>query len=106
MTLEQKRYYYNNFINGKNSFYYDNGQIAQEATYNYGTLDGLYKQWYKTGKPKIIANYIDGHLIDNKFKNDYNIYYMIGREFAIKRTYKNKNSRYNNSEKINNLNWI
>ena len=65
--IEQKRYYYNNKINGKNTFYYDNGQIAQEADYNFGVLNGICKQWYLTGKPKMLAFFENGALRDNKF---------------------------------------
>lgn len=65
--IEQKRYYYNNNINGKNSHYYDNGEIAQEVNYKNGILDGPYLQWYKTGKPKIIALYENGELVESKF---------------------------------------
>lgn len=65
--IEQKRYYINNKINGKNTFYYDNGLIAQEVNYNHGVYDGIYQQWYKTGKPKITAYYEQGNLIDNKY---------------------------------------
>ena len=65
--IEQKRFYYNNKINGKKTFYYDNGQIAQEANYKLGVLDGIYQQWYKTGKTKLIASYERGLLEENKY---------------------------------------
>ena len=65
--IEQKRYYFNNKINGKNTFYYDNGQMAQEINYSLGVYDGLYQQWYKTGKLKISAFYETGRLVENKY---------------------------------------
>ena len=65
--IEQKRYYFNNKINGKNTFYYDNGQMAQEINYSLGVYDGLYQQWYKTGKLKISAYYETGRLVENKY---------------------------------------
>ena len=65
--IEQKRYYFNNKINGKNTFYYDNGQMAQEINYRLGVYDGLYQQWYKTGKLKISAFYETGRLVENKY---------------------------------------
>jgi S1-C subfamily serine protease/antitoxin component YwqK of YwqJK toxin-antitoxin module len=65
--IEQKRYYFNNKINGKNTFYYDNGQMAQQINYRLGVYDGLYQQWYKTGKLKISAFYETGRLVENKY---------------------------------------
>ncbi len=65
--VEQKRYYYNNKTNGKNTFYYENGLIASETNYNFGVLDGIHQQWYKTGKPKLYALYEDGKLVDDKY---------------------------------------
>jgi S1-C subfamily serine protease/antitoxin component YwqK of YwqJK toxin-antitoxin module len=65
--IEQKRYYYNNKINGKNTFYYDNGEVAREYNYNYGVKDGFYQEWYKTGKPKLTAVYEQGNLVENKY---------------------------------------
>ncbi|WP_407986229.1 trypsin-like peptidase domain-containing protein [Profundicola chukchiensis] len=57
----------NNYPNGTITLYYDNGQIASEINYNYGVLEGEYKQWYKTGKLKIIAFYEKGELLENKY---------------------------------------
>jgi len=65
--IEQKRYYINNKMNDKNTFYHDNGQIASIANYDHGELHGTYHQWYKTGKPKITAYYEQSILVDNKY---------------------------------------
>jgi S1-C subfamily serine protease/antitoxin component YwqK of YwqJK toxin-antitoxin module len=65
--IEQKRYFYNNNINGKNTSYYENGQKENEVNYYYGMFDGDYKQWYKTGKPKLFASYENDELVENKY---------------------------------------
>lgn len=65
--IEQKRYYYNNKINGPNIFYYENGQISQERHYNHGVLDGYLKSYYPNGNPSIIANYVSGNLLNQKY---------------------------------------
>ena len=56
-----------NRIEGLNITYYDNGNIEQEIYYDQGVLDGPYKTYYKTGKPRIIAFYENGKLLENKY---------------------------------------
>jgi S1-C subfamily serine protease len=41
--------------------------MAQEINYSLGVYDGLYQQWYKTGKLKISAFYETGRLVENKY---------------------------------------
>lgn len=65
-NIQQKRFYYNNKIHGKNTFYYDNGVKSEEVNYDHGVLNGEYKQWYKTGKLKLLAIYNNGKLLNDK----------------------------------------
>ncbi len=65
--VEQKRFYFNNKINGRNAFYYENGQMAKLINYSFGITHGSYQEWYKSGKTRFKALYENGKLVDNKF---------------------------------------
>jgi S1-C subfamily serine protease len=65
--VEQKKFYFNNKLNGKNIFWYENGQKASEGNYEYGYLNGYYYQWYQTGNLKRKAFYEKSVLSDNKY---------------------------------------
>ncbi len=64
--IEQKRYYYNNEINGPNTSYYEDGTIKSIYNYEYGILNGTSIENYPNGSPRIVANYENGVLVNNK----------------------------------------
>ena len=64
---QRKCYYYNNELNGPNTFYYENGNVHASYFYDMGTLDGTAIENYENGKPKMIANYDQGVLKNNKY---------------------------------------
>ncbi|MBX2913668.1 MAG: hypothetical protein KF856_00215 [Cyclobacteriaceae bacterium] len=60
--IQQKKFYLNGRLSGKQLSYYDNNQIAMEANYTYGVLHGEVKEWYKSGEIKSVSVYEVGTL--------------------------------------------
>jgi S1-C subfamily serine protease len=56
-----------NRIQGNDIYYFENGIKSSEIYYEQGMMNGMYQQWYKTGKLKIVAYYEKGWLVDNKY---------------------------------------
>jgi len=48
--------------------FWENGNVFQESNYNYGVLDGEYKEYYKNGLLRDHSYYVDGEKIS---LNDY-----------------------------------
>lgn len=65
--VQEKRFYFNNKINGTYCYYYENGEKYQESEYDYGILNGSFTQWYKNGKIKLYAVYEAGSLMNSKY---------------------------------------
>lgn len=60
----------NDRLIGQYSLYYPNGQLQTEANYSQsGYLNGEYKEWYESGKVKIVTQYINGKI--DKIKRGY-----------------------------------
>jgi S1-C subfamily serine protease/antitoxin component YwqK of YwqJK toxin-antitoxin module len=94
--LKERRYYYNNKINGTHSFYYENGEQFEESNYDFGELDGDFIQWYQNGKPKLYAVYQSGTLVDSKYvEYDEN---GVGALVYQENFYKNKDAWSNKDE--------
>lgn len=82
----------NDKLNGKKVIYYLEGQVETEklnplsvATYKNDTLDGDYKEYFSTGKLKIIGNYKNGKLI-----GEWKEYYPNGSIFKISKYKENQ----------------
>jgi S1-C subfamily serine protease/antitoxin component YwqK of YwqJK toxin-antitoxin module len=54
-------------IQGLDINYYDNGLKESEIYYDQNVLNGIYRKYYKTGKPAITAYYESGNLVNNKY---------------------------------------
>lgn len=66
-SVEQKRYYYNNLINGPRTYYYKSGLVQSVANYKHGVLDGARVHYDEEGEPSQFACYTDGKLKDSKY---------------------------------------
>lgn len=64
---QRKCYYFNNDLNGPNTYYYENGTVHASYFYEMGTLEGTVIENYENGKPQMIANYNQGVLKNNKY---------------------------------------
>lgn len=64
--ISEKRYYYNNKINGKHTMYFENGQIGSERIYLNGEIKSG-RIWNKNGKLTTFAAYENGELKNNKY---------------------------------------
>jgi S1-C subfamily serine protease/antitoxin component YwqK of YwqJK toxin-antitoxin module len=65
--IQQTRFYYNNKINGRDTYWYENGQKSSEANYDLGDLNGYFYSWYPSGNLKYKSYYEKGVLIDNRY---------------------------------------
>ena len=55
--------YENGLLNGKSTYWYQNGNKRWEAYYKDGELHGQYCSYRENGKPRLIRNYENGQLI-------------------------------------------
>jgi uncharacterized protein len=63
--IKEKIYLLNNKVTGLNTKYYPNGQIFKELNYSNGLKHGSCKEWYENGKPKSIAIYEEGDILQD-----------------------------------------
>lgn len=73
-TLLEKSEYAENQLNGKQEFYYPNGQIQEMVNYVNGVHEGAYKTFFEDGKTEQEGQYIKGAL-EGKLK----VYYENGQ---------------------------
>lgn len=66
-TVSDKRYYYNNQLNGTSESYYPDGKIKLRENYDLGERNGDVIGYDESGKPNLIAKYEDGELHNNKY---------------------------------------
>ncbi len=78
--------FYDRLYNGKYRIYYENGQIAKEATYDNGKLVGTYKEWYKDGvlKQEATPEYIAEKFLNYLEKGEYDKVKQISTESTKK----------------------
>ena len=69
-------------LDGKSTFWYENGQKWWELTYKDGKEDGLYTVWYKNGQKRLEDTYKDG-----KYDGLSTFWYENGQK-DYERTYK------------------
>jgi len=77
-----KYVFYQGLYNGKYKKYYENGQLAKEATYENGKLVGTYKEWYKDGvsKQEATPEYIAERFLNYLEKGEYDKAKQISTE--------------------------
>jgi len=68
--LVEKSEYLDNELNGKQEFFYPNGQVQEMVHYKNGKHDGAYKTFFENGKVKQEGTYVDGAL-NGEFKGYY-----------------------------------
>lgn len=84
-SLEQKRYYYNNAINGPLTYYYPSGEVQVEANYTLGVPDGATVAYEENGDVSTVRLYEDGKLKDGKYlqiEQDDNSFFVYEVDFS------------------------
>ena len=65
--VELQQQYYNNQLNGPSISYYQNGAIESETTFNFGVPNGDALQYYENGKLAAVCKFENGTLHNNKY---------------------------------------